>query len=362
MKKIMLMLWLVLGTIALIGQLNAQTWQSAGPTPRWGHSAVLNTTTTMTVVFGGATTLSNSNSGIHFNDVWRLNGNLTWTALNPTGTPPAPRLLHSAVYDSVNNRMTVFGGAEGNSSPCENDVWVLTNANGKGATPAWVELAPTGTAPAPRLRHGAVYDPNTNAMIVFGGNDCFSTFFGDVWVLSNANGLGGTPVWTQLAPAGGGPGARTVNGGVTYDSANNRLIVFGGSPVNNDVWILTNANGQGGTPTWTELFPSGTLPPGRAENSTVYDPKSNRLVIFGGGDASNNVLHDAWILTNANGFGGTPVWTQISSSLFPEGRSGHTGVYNPKTNKMTIFGGIIVFSPMSIVTNDVWVLGHANGK
>src|SRR5262249_5332902 len=150
----------------------------------------------------------------------------TWTALNPTGTPPSPRIQHSAVYDAANNRMIVFGGGLGSTSPCANDVWVLTDANGKSGVPAWVQLSPSGSSPAPRGHHGAVYDPNTNSMIVYGGHNCFSTDFSDVWVLSNANGLGGTPVWTQLSPTGGGPGTRQIADNITYDSTNNRLIVF----------------------------------------------------------------------------------------------------------------------------------------
>jgi hypothetical protein len=175
--------------------------------------------------------------------------------------------------------------------------------------PAWLQLSTSGGPPAPRLQHGAAYDPNTNSMIVYGGQNCFSTTFGDVWILSNSNGLGGTPTWTQLFPTGGGPGARAITGGLVYDSADNRLIVFGGQSstgsLENDVWILSNATGQGGTPAWMQVVPAGSLPAARADHSTVYDPKNNRLIIFGGADGSGE-LNDAWVLTNANGLGGTP--------------------------------------------------------
>lgn len=363
MKRIVFTLGPTVCAIALACQLAAQTWQPAGPPPRTAYSAILDTTTNSMVVFGGALPTSNHNPKVDLNDVWRLNGSLTWTALSPTGTPPAGRYDHSAVYDEANNRMIIFGGAEGNASPCANDVWVLTNATGKTGTPAWLQLAPSGTVPSPRGGIGAGYDPNTNSMIIYGGHNCFAVLPGEVWVLSDANGLGGTPVWTQLSPAGGGPGGREINGGVAYDSANNRLVVFGGASTsgdNNDVWVLSNANGQGGTPTWTQLAPSGTLPAVRDSNSTVYDPKYNRLTIFGG-SSSGGILQDAWVLTNANGLGGTPVWTQLGPfSLYAEARYGHTGVYNPKTKKMTIYGGTASLN--GIIANDVWVLSHANGK
>ena len=57
----------------------------------------------------------------------------TWTQLSPSGTPPVARGLHGStgVYDSGNNRMIVFGGRDGSGNNL-NDVWVLTNANGLG--------------------------------------------------------------------------------------------------------------------------------------------------------------------------------------------------------------------------------------
>ncbi|HEY6253668.1 MAG TPA: kelch repeat-containing protein [Candidatus Angelobacter sp.] len=358
---------------ALANMAVAQSWTESGPLNREGHSAVLDTTTNRMIVFGGLPNVANTNSQSNLNDVWRLNGtggtNLSWTHVHPTGTAPVGRWGHTAVYDPSSNRMIVFGGGEGRTSPCDNDVWVLTNANGTGGTPAWLQLSPAGSAPAPRVQHGSVYDPNTNTMIIYGGDDCFSTIFGDVWVLSNANGLTGTPTWMQLNPTGGGPGPREISGGVAYDSTNNRLIVFGGQTIRggifNDVWVLTNANGQGGIPTWIQITPSGTLPAARTQNSTTYDLANNRLTIFAGEDASANALGDAWVLMNANGIGGTPTWTQIASTStdFPEARLLHTAVYNASTNKMTVFGGKTVSCcGVGGTVNDVFVLSHANGR
>ena len=34
--------------------------------------------------------------------------------------------------------------------------------------------------------------------------------------------------------------------------------------------------------TWTELDPSGTLPPARAMHAMACDPVANRLIVFGG--------------------------------------------------------------------------------
>jgi Galactose oxidase, central domain len=106
--------------------------------------------------------------------------------------------------------MIVFGGANcGGVATLLQDVWVLTNANGMGGTPTWIPLNPPAPLPAGRSQHNAVYDPNANTMTIFGGcDDGIMDVPNDVWVLNNANGLGGQPQWAQLFPTGTPPAAR----------------------------------------------------------------------------------------------------------------------------------------------------------
>lgn len=128
----------------------AQTWTSKGPVPRSLHTAVFDPPTKRMIVFGGL-----PDASVNLNDVfWLQNASAvsrseSWQAVNPTGRKPDPRVGHAAVYDSTNSRMIVFGGGLGRSSPCENDVWVLSNANGSAGTPAWINTTPSGVAPAP---------------------------------------------------------------------------------------------------------------------------------------------------------------------------------------------------------------------
>ena len=76
---------------------------------------------------------------------------------------------------------------------------------------------------------------------------CQPPAFTDVWVLSGANGLAGSPIWDELFPAGGPPPARVAYVTDANDAVSNRLIVFGGftgpNPLGileflNDVWVL----------------------------------------------------------------------------------------------------------------------------
>ena len=124
-----------------------------------------------------------------------------WSHFTLAGSGPSLNST-SVVYDSASNRLMVFGGLGANSSCCVSDTWALLSANGSGGTSQWQQLAPSGTLPPSRFAHSAVYDQINNRMIIFGGgvSGCgvFCTLFNDVWVLSNASGVGGTPTWTQL--------------------------------------------------------------------------------------------------------------------------------------------------------------------
>ena len=350
---------------ACVGQAAAQAWTQLAPTggppaARNYHSAVFSTNNDRMIVFGG-------NNGGSLNDVWVLGnadgvgGTPAWTQLAPTGGPTPIRYVHSAVYDAANNRMIVFAGLVGgnNCGNIANDVWVLSNADGTGGTPNWTQLSPTGTPPAVRYFHSAVYDPASNRMVVFGGQTGFCSSNGnDVWVLSNANGLGGTPAWTQLAPTGTAPSARQAHTAI-YNAAGNRMVVFGGNDgvYNNDVWVLANANGVG-TPAWSQLSPTGTPPPGRFIHTAVYDPATNRMLVFGGYGNGGVFFNDTWVLSNADGTGGTPNWTQLSpTGTPPSARYGHTAVFNAANNRMVVFAG----NDNSGFLNDVWVLSNASG-
>ena len=335
-------LWLfALALLAPAPTLRAQTWTQSGPAARHSHTAVFDPTSRQAIIFGGR----NSTAGTDLNDLWlsvtSSKQNASFTNMVATGTAPSGRYGHLATYDSSTNRMTVFAGAAGFPAPCMNDAWVLDGANGSGGAPSWISLAPSGTPPLARLYVAGAYDSNTNTLIVFGGNNCSGGYFDDVWVLSNANGEGGTPAWTQLQPSNSGPAAREGSTAV-YDPTNNLLIIYGGdagSAPFGDIWTLSHANGSGGTPAWVQLQPSGTAPAARTGHTATYDSSLNRMTVFAGA-SSTSTLNDTWILSTANGVGGTPSWVKASfKGAAPPPLAFHSAVYDKKANAMYVFGG-----------------------
>ena len=140
----------------------------------------------------------------------------------------------------------------------------------------------------------SVYDPSTKVMMTFGGTDWGAEAIGTNAVLLYAPANSTSANFTVLIPNGapGSPPARNQHNAI-YDAANNRMIVFAGANCQpnwficttfslfNDVWVLSNANGQGGASSWTQLSPSGTPPAPRGNATAVYDSTNNLMIVFG---------------------------------------------------------------------------------
>ena len=292
---------------------------SAGPRPleRYAQCAVYDPVRDRMLVFGG-----NTASGVR-DDVWALalSGPSLWTQLTPTGTPPAARWGATAIYDPIRDRVIVMGG---NTSVARlNDVWELSLSG----TPAWTQLAPTGTPPSVRWGHTAIYDAANDRMIMFGGIASIAN--NQLWALS----LAGTPAWTPIAASGVPPAARYAHA-AEYDAGNQRMLMFGGydGTINrNDVWQLTLT----GSSAWTSVGASGAPPAVRAGAPWVLDVPRNRLFLFGGlTDAGDR--DDLWTLDIS---GSTQWQAQLPSSAPGASRYSHPAVIDWVGRRMLIIGG-----------------------
>ncbi len=231
---------------------------------------------------------------IGHNGVWTLDlstpGNESWSKLNSTGAIPLAPAGHSAVYDAARIRMLVFWGYD-YSAGWLDDVWAL-DLSTPGAE-SWTQLGPTGTPPG-RWGHSAIYDAAHSRVIVYGGIDGYDKL-GDVWALDLST--PGAEVWTQLDPTGTPPAARDGHSAV-YDAAHGRMLVFGGDGSSrlNDVWAL-DLNTPGAEE-WTQLDPTGTLPSTRDDHSAIYDAANDHMIVFGGChfDGGLQALNDVWTL------------------------------------------------------------------
>ncbi len=308
------------------------------PPPREGHAAVYDSLRNRMIVFGG------TNWVTAFNDVWALElaGPGAWVQLQPAGTPPPGLAFHSAVYDPDSQGVIIHGGWDG--AQIRSEVWQLTLSD----PPAWSQIVAGGPQPVARDGHVAVLDRAGRRMIVEGGNDG-AVVLNDVWTLS----LDGPPVWASSPLAGASlPAPRAFHAAI-FDR-DRRLILFGGQKWDGallgDGWRITVTDSARHTRVW----PSPVEPGPRSLHSTIYDPVGDRLVLFGGawgggGTGGYQMLNDVWALSLA----GTSVWTPLlPAGRAPAARDGHVAVYDPAGHRMVIFGG----NTGPVLLADTWAL------
>jgi len=313
------------------------SWVELIVAARHGHSSIYDPVRDRMVVFGGF-----GGSG-NFDDAWTLSlrGTPAWTQLMPTGPLPSARNSQCAVYDPVTDRMVVFGGRD-DDRMCT-DVWALSLSGG----PAWTELAAGGSPPTARLDHDAIYDPVRKRMLVVGGADDTSGV--RVWALT----FSGKTSWTTLTPVGTAP-AGWLGYCAVYDPVRDRMLMLGNATRSRRnrtvqdstvVWALS----LDGAPAWTVLTPAGRKPPANYGRTAIYDTARDRVVIFGGIGQSNRDDNDVWALSLA----GAPTWTALTPTGEPPGqRSFGSAIYDPVRDRMVIFAGLATHT----YCDDVWGL------
>ena len=260
----------------------------------------------------------------YFNDAWAFNLTSNWNPITASGPVPAARMGHTVVYDSVRDRMLVFGGMNGGGP--RNDVHALALG-----TSTWGPVATTGGPPAARHWHTAVYDNLRDRMVVQGGSSG-----NDTWALNLA-----TNIWSQLDIGISGPGNRT-NHSAVYDALHDRLVIYGG-PSDQQVWALNFS----GPASWTQLTVAGTPPSAQVDVATAYDPVANAMVLFGGASSDWNTAHNA---STALVLRDAPIWVPLDfGSDLPEARRRPVTGYNPASGMLYVTGGCCGN------LNDTWV-------
>jgi galactose oxidase-like protein len=322
----------------------------SAPSPRRQFGAVYDVTNHRYLIFAGS--WGDLHGGyLLFNEIWTLSLGATpaWTQITVSGPQPGERHSPQWGYDPARNRILVFGGYGRHypGQPYEylNDVWELS-LNG---TPTWTELFPTGTAPAGRLAGTAVYDIYRQRFVGFGGTVGLPV---DTWSLD----LSGDPTWAEVVTDNTSPPG-SYNMTSIFDPVRDRMITFGGSTgsgyygVHNNVWALEL---HGVQPAWHQILPQGPLPIARRSGTSIYDPLRDRMVIYGGWDAlgetQSSFLGDTWALS----LSGSPEWTELApTGSLPIGRATMSAVYDPIDDRMVVFGGW----NGSIMLGDTWSLG-----
>jgi hypothetical protein len=255
-----------------------------------------------------------------------------WSVVGISGGGGRP-----AQWDPVNARvLQVGGGSQGQAAA----VRQFTIAAG------WSQITTAGSGPSNGLDlNQLVFDSQRNRMLSVGGTNWKLDPYNDVWALS----LSGTPTWSLVS---GNPTALTrFYFTAIYDPVRDRVIIYGGSisgHATGDVWSLSLS----GTPTWTQITPSGPAPPVRDHHVAIYDPVRDRMIIHGGfGTAAP--LNDTWALS----LSGTPTWSQLTpQGAPPPPMWSSAAIYDPVRDRFMVISG---YAATEFDTDHVWALSLA---
>ncbi len=207
-------------------------------------------------------------------------------------------------------------------------------------TGAWKQTGTNG----PQL-HGIflAYDSKADRVLTFGGDHIFTdgTFFDDTWVYDP-----GAATWTKRHPALS-PSARSYYA-MAYDSKADRLVLFGGENASRDehfgdTWVYSF-----GANRWTQMRPKKS-PPARYYSVMAYDSVRDRMLLFGGADSSETPLDDLWAYDI-----GRDTWSELKpTGPRPAARAWHSMAFDNEAGILVLFGG---GRTRAEYTNEVWTL------
>jgi Galactose oxidase, central domain len=252
-------------------------------------------------------------------DLWSLT--LTppseWSELSPWWAGPASGSCDSrvAVYDSLSDEVLIASPGVYYGGPGDT---LAIFAYSFGGVPGWRRLETTGSGPPkPSAAVIMVLDPGERRLILISEQ---------IWALA----LDGPMTWTRFFPTGSGPSL--IGAAAALDAPHRRVLVNGGGPFGAPFLTATWALDLTGPMRWDALDVA-SMPTGRREHVAIHDPTRNRLVVAGG--YSGTELLDAWALDLTAG-----TWNQVAFPI-PEiaKRRRASAVYDPHGDAMVIFGG-----------------------
>ena len=291
------------------GTFDSDTWEFDGTTwtqvPVSGPPAgalgqmVFDSARGVSVLFGGG------NASTFLAPItWEWNGT-TWTPRFTTHRPPA-RVWFGMTYDSTRHVVVLFGGSgvdAGGNHVLFADTWEYDGND-------WRQVV-TAHSPSGRYGHGLAYDSIRGKTVLFGGHDDTTGRLNDTWQYDAGD-------WSQVAIAN--PPYARFQHSMAYVPALGKVVVFGGDYFvpsvtlgpTNETWTFDGS-------TWQQLMTTNAPSP-RTLAPVAYDTANSRLVLFGGSNDTfpDTVTGDTWALVVPENYSLRPRGMEWSATLaFP---------------------------------------------
>ena len=343
-------------------QLNAATCTTQ-PSPGWNDMNGVGARDNAMMAYDsalGEVVLFGGYNGAFLGDTWTFKGGC-WTeyesatatagqctliSTGATVTCPAPSAQGAMGYDPSTPALILFPGNIGGT--LSQQTWEFTSSG-------WTQLTCTATScPPAQFDLGMATDPLDNQAMLFDGCTTSSTSCtgsdGALWAFH----AGG---WTQLcsgstaAPACATEPAGRSSFGFAYDTADQRVVMFGGVPpgkvgkYDGDTWEV-----HGSTPgavSWVQVCTGSTTAPQCSTEPAARgylllsdEARDGYALLFGGYDGSE--LADTWEFKGTTPGSG---WTQCTSCSGPSARDGDGGQhmtydYAAGDQYALLFGGV----------------------
>ncbi len=237
-------------------------------------------------------------------------------------TAPA-RYGFGAAYNSIENKIVLFGGAD-TSGQMPTDTWEW-NGN------SWSQAASSG--PAGRSNFGMCYVDWQGLVVLFGGWSSALGYLSDTWIWDGVT-------WTEMNISG--PPARAAFA-MAYDQSSESVILFGGTngeTIFGDTWEWSGSQ-------WSLVDTTG--PPARIYSEMTGVPEYGGCLLFGGmAGYGGETLDDSWAWLGTT-------WFEMTTEN-PSPRMGHMMAYNPTWGwafSVELFGGQDGPNPIQYF-NDTW--------
>ena len=167
------------------------------------------------------------------------------------------------------------------------------------------------------------YDSARQRIVLFGGVNDAGTLLSDTWEWDGRT-------WMQRFYQRG-PSGRFASGALAFDAIRGRVVLFGGAGQGQipmaDTWEWNSSNSS-----WVERIPANSPPP-RYLHSMVYDAARTCILLFGGVPESGFPLNDTWEWDGMD-------WIRRFPTPHPPGLAGHSLTYDAGNKQVILFSGV----------------------
>lgn len=218
-------------------------------------------------------------------------GSATWSSIENEKTAPGS-YTGGLIYDAPRSRLLSFCGVDSRVYGLNCEVFEMASPKD-----GFMNVLLDGDLPDPRFGFQYVHDTVNDRVVMFAGQNGNANLaqVGDTWALELVpEGDAAKPRWVRLFESTDGVSKRR-NGADAYDPIGRRMFVWGGtSDGAKAIDGLEVLNLDRGHERWTHVDLPANVPP-RASGGGVYDPIGKRIV-WGFGNSNKGVFTDLYTL------------------------------------------------------------------